>query len=295
MHVPNTNDGTQSEPYLRTDLNMGSLAGPTAPQGEGEELYQAIKDAGFRGLQGGDPELCRNVGLACTAGGRINEPGEIDEQAKVWKEAGYEAATLHVGWGLESNDKVLMLVEDICTAADKYDFGIYIETHRATITQDIWRTVWITEQIPEVRFNADFSHWYTGLEMVYGGIEMKMDFAEPVFERVRFFHGRIGDPGCMQRDIGDGTGLSYVDHFREMWTRSCVGFLRSAQPGDFISFNPELLAPEIFYARLVPDANGELHEEGDRWQQSLLYSEIALNCFAEAKMRLADQVAAASS
>ncbi len=285
--VPNTNDGTQAEPYLRTDLNMGSLAGPSAPTGEGKELYQAIKDAGFKGLQGGDIALCKEVGLGCTAGGRINEVGEIDEQAQRWVDEGYEASTLHVGWGLEDNDKVLALVEDICKASEKHNIGIYIETHRATITQDIWRSVWITEQIPDVRFNADFSHWYTGLEMVYGGIDMKMDFMAPIFDRVRFFHGRIGNPGNIQVDIGDGTGREYVDHFREMWTRSCEGFLKTAQPGDFISFNPELLAPEIYYARTITDADGNTVEEGDRWQQSILYSQIALECFEAAKSRLA--------
>ncbi len=284
--VPNTNDGTQAKPYLRTDLNMGSLAGPTAPTGEGKQLYQSIKDAGFMGLQGGELALCRELGLGCTAGGRVNETGVIDGLAKEWSEAGYDAATLHVGWGLESNEKVLALVDDICAASAKYNFGIYIETHRATITQDIWRTVWITEQIPEVRFNGDFSHWYTGLEMVYGGVDMKLAYVQPVFDRIRFIHGRIGNPGCMQVAIGDGTGQSYVDHFREMWTRSFVGFLKSAKPGDYISFNPELLAPEIFYARLIPDAAGNLVEECDRWQQSILYSQIARACFAEAEERL---------
>ncbi len=145
---------------------------------------------------------------------------------------------------------------------------LYIETHRATITQDIWRTVEMTKRHPEIHFNGDFSHWYTGLEMPYGDITAKFDFCEPVFERVRFFHGRIGDPSCMQVDVGDGTGLTYVDHFREMWTRSCIGFLRSAKPGDYISFAPELLHPSIYYGRLMPDGKGGFTEYSDRWQQA---------------------------
>ena len=90
----------------------------------------------------------------------------------------------------------------------------------------------------------------------------------------------------MQVDIGDGKGLSYVDDFKDMWTRSFVGFLKSAQPGDYISFNPELLAPDIFYAQTVVNADGERVEDGDRWQQSLLYNEIAKECFAAAKQEL---------
>jgi hypothetical protein len=143
------------------------------------------------------------------------------------------------------------------------------------------------KRFPEVRFNGDFSHWYTGLEMVYGDFAAKLDFLAPVFERVRFIHGRIGDPGCMQRDIGTtGDGLTYVAHFRELWTRSFAGFLKTAKPGDYLCFNPELLPSEIYYARLVKNAKGEDVEEGDRWQQAILYGKIARECFAEAQKRV---------
>lgn len=30
-----------------------------------------------------------------------------------------------------------------------------------------------------------------------------MDFIQPVFDRLRFMHGRIGNPGCIQVDVGD--------------------------------------------------------------------------------------------
>jgi hypothetical protein len=127
--------------------------------------------------------------------------------------------------------------------------------------------------------------------MVYGDIEAKFNFLQPVFERVRFFHGRISSSGCIQVDIGDGTDGKgnprlNVAHFKEMWTRGMVGFLKSAQPGDYICFAPELLGPEINYARLIPNPSGEWVEESDRWQQALLYLEIARACWAEAKRRM---------
>src|SRR4029079_18276957 len=130
-----------------------------------------------------------------------------------------ECGTLHVGWGMEDDVEIDRVVGDIINASTKYDLPLYIETHRATITQDLWRTVQIAKRFPDVRFNGDFSHWYTGLEMVYGGIEKKLACAAPVFERVRFVHGRIGNPGSMQVDIGDGTNRPYVEHFKDMWTR----------------------------------------------------------------------------
>jgi len=165
---------------------------------------------------------------------------------------------VHVGWGVEGDDDVDRLVEAVLRASEKHRIPIYIETHRATITQDIWRTVRIANKFPEVRFNGDFSHYYTGKELSYGDIEAKWQFMAPIFERVRFIHGRIGNSSCVQVDIGDGNESStrpYIAHFKEMWTRSFVGLLRTARPGDYICFTPELLGPEIFYARTFPDAS----------------------------------------
>ena len=187
---------------------------------------------------------------------------------------------------MEDELELFALAEDVLRASERRKFPLYIETHRATITQDQWRTVQMLKRFPGLRINGDFSHWYSGLEMVYGGFEQKCAFIEPVFERVRFVHGRIGNPGSMQVDIGDGKGRTYVDHFREMWTRSFMGFLKTAQPGDYICFAPELLQPKIYYARVFPNAQGELAEEGDRWTQAILYGQIAKECFAEAQKRL---------
>ncbi len=288
--IRNTNDGTRSEPYLRTDINYGNVANLPAyssgPKGDARALHEGVKAAGYVGLQGGDAALCREFGLKVSGGGRVNAPAEAEEQARHGREQGWDCLTLHVGWGHESDLEMDQLVGAILEASAKHDLPLYIETHRATITQDTWRTVQMVGRHPEVRFNGDFSHWYTGLEMRYGDINAKFDFLSPVFERTRFMHGRIGNPGCIQVGIGAGHGLPYVDHFREMWTRSFAGFLRSARPGDYFCFAPELLHPQIYYARVFPGADGQEREESDRWAQAQVLTRIARECFAQAQQRL---------
>jgi hypothetical protein len=173
----------------------------------------------------------------------------------------------------------------VLAASARHRIPLYVETHRATLFQDMQRAVQFVARFPELRFNGDFSHWYTGSEMVYGGFENKLAFIQPVIDRVRFIHGRIGNPGCMQVAIVRNDLAAYVAHFRTLWTRCFAAFLRAATSPvsdaaprqSFIIFTPELLAPEIFYARTFNGA-----EESDRWQQSLLLVEIARECFAEA-------------
>ena len=290
MTIPNTNDGSTNPPRLRLDINASNIFGLPATsslQGDNRAILQAVRAAGFEGVQtNAKASLCRELGLRVTASGRINTLDEADARAREAVELQADCCTVHVGWGTESDDEVFRLVESTLRASEKHRIPIYIETHRATVTQDMWRTVQLTSRFPEIRFNGDFSHWYTGQEMVYGDIESKWSFIQPIFDRVRFIHGRIGNPGCMQVDIGDGTGRTYVDHFREMWTRSFIGFLKSARPGDYICFTLELLGPEIYYARTFRHASGDVVEESDRWQQAQLYARIAKECFADAQRRL---------
>ncbi len=290
--IKNTNDKTAARPYLQCFINSGNLynlpAYTSGPQGGELDLLKAAKAAGFQGVQFASPELCRELGLRVAGAGRVNQVEEVEPVAIKAKEQDLVCVTLHVGWGMEPDDQAWRLVEAVLEASQKHDIPLYIETHRATITQDIWRTVQLVNKFPEIRFNGDFSHWYTGQEMVYGGFEKKADFLAPVFERVRFIHGRIGNPGSIQVDIGDGRqDLPYLAHFKEMWTRSFAGFLKSAQPGDYFCFTPELLKPEIFYARTIKNAAGQIVEEGDRWQQALLYNQLAQECFEQARQSLA--------
>jgi len=290
--IPNTNDGSGRPPRLRCYLSELALVNMPVPgRGSGSEsTLEAIHAAGYEGVQadvGGEQALlepCRSIGLTVAGSGRVNLPHEADAFAMRMADAGLPCATLHLGWGLEDDAVARHLIEAVLTSSQKHHLPLYVETHRATVFQDMWRTVQFVKWYPELRFNGDFSHWYTGQEMVYGGFENKLAFIAPVLERVRFLHGRIGNPGCIQVDIGDSSSKERpsVEHFRELWTASMRGFLQTAGPGDYLTFVPELLAANIYYARVFPGAHGQLVEEGDRWRQSLLLCQIARECFAAA-------------
>jgi hypothetical protein len=295
--IRNTNDGSSRAPYLRTDLNLGSIVGlpdfSRGPRGPRDEIFTAIGKAGYAGVQvvGGEARHGIPAGLALTASGRVDAPAEAARLARAHKNAGFDCSTVHVGNGLENDAEIDRLISSIVEASEKFDYPIYVETHRATVTQDMRRTVDFVARLPEVRFNGDFSHWYTGQEMTYGNFEAKLDFISPVLERVRFLHGRIGNSACMQVDIGDGTDRPHVDHFKQIWTRAMSGFLETAQPGDYLCFAPELLPAHVDigtrrivmnYARLFPSPNGGLREESDRWEQAGVLTRLARECWEAA-------------
>jgi hypothetical protein len=271
---------------LRCYMNWLALAGIDAaglgPFPDG--AVAAIKAAGYDGIQFVDPvdlaalNEARACGLGVCGSGRVNTAAEAGPIAQAAADVGLECLTLHVGWGMESDDEGARLIEAVLDAGTLHRIPLYVETHRATLFQDMQRSVRFVERFPELRFNGDFSHWYTGSEMVYGGFENKLAFIQPVIERVRFLHGRVGNPGCMQVAVAPDDPAPYVAHFRTLWTRCFAAYLRDPAPQQpFVTFTPELLAPDIFYARTFQGA-----EESDRWEQSLLLAGIARECFAEA-------------
>lgn len=296
---PLLNDGTTDAPKLRVWLNLYNLF--RLPE---DSLWPAGLDAdpaardrrlaadGFEGVQLITDDA-PGAGAILPFGGldRVNLPAEADPIFARHAARGDLALTLHVGWGLEDDDETHRLVEAVLTASAKHRLPAFIETHRATITQDLWRTVQLTKKFPEIRFNGDFSHYYCGQEMVYGDWSAKLAFMEPIFSRVGFLHGRIASPGCMQVPIDDLAttprqahgDADYLAHFRELWTLAMRGFLRAAGPGDVLVFAPELLSGKNYYARLFPDAQGRLVEESDRYAQALLYRDLARACFAAAQ------------
>lgn len=294
--IPGTNDGSKDAPAIRLFLNLNNLlelpADSLWPGLDGADRYARLAADGFHGVQlpDGLTEPPANNPLATCVSDRINTAAEASDIVARYAGNGHQCMTVHAGWGIEDDDEVCRLVEAILNASVKSALPVYIETHRATITQDIWRTVQITKRFPEVRFNGDLSHYYTGQELVYGGLAMKIAFMAPIFERIRFLHGRIGSPGQMQMPVGDGTSrppqatgeIDYLADFKQLWTCAMAGFLKTAKPGDYLIFCPELLSPRYYYARTFPDAAGAHHEESDRYADAITYGRIARECFRAA-------------
>lgn len=293
------NDGSQDAPKMHVYLNLDNLVElrsgsifPAELLKDGAALSNYLAAEGFEGVQLTDPgPPLAGLTLPYCGLDRINTPAEADSVVARHVQRGDSCLTVHVGWGLEDQDEMVRLVEAVLAASDHHRLPVFIETHRATITQDMWRTVQLARLCPGVRFNGDFSHYYCGQEMVYGGMPMKLDFLAPVFERIGFLHGRIASPGCMQmpidtdfraRPTGASGEVDYLADFRDLWTHAMRGFRASAGPGDVLIFAPELLSGRYYYARLFGNASGQLIEETDRFAQALLYRDLARDCFASA-------------
>ncbi len=271
---------------LHLEINYSSLLNlPETSSGYRKtdaERLTMIAEKGYTGVQGGDPNLVRAAELRFTDSGSVRKHSDANAVARAAVISKAEAVTVHVGTGFEDDLQMDALLRAILDATQKHQIPIYIETHRATITQDAWRTVQAAKVFPELRFNLDFSHWYTGLEWVYGDMEAKLEFIAPVLDRVRYIHARIGDSGSIQVGLKTPDMERHIAVFESVWTRAMQGFLSTAESSEVLSFVPELLHSSIGYARVFPNASGAYVEESDRWLESWQLAELGKQCFDKA-------------
>ena len=283
---PNVNDGSANPPRLVAyGNNWGLLELPQLPHEKPwsfDEIVDRMIAGGFGGYQGGtgQGDAVRSKGLRFSVGTRISTAAEANDTVKAAADDGADSVAAHAGWGLEDDAEMDAIVYAILEASANYKVPVYIETHRATITQDIWRTVQLVKRIPEIRFNGDFSHFYTSHEMTYQGFDNVRKHLVPILERVGFFHGRIGNGECMQVDVGDGTTNPHAVNLKSLWTESMGYWKLSARPGDILPFAPELGPPSSNYSITYTAADGRVTELSDRWQQSAVLKRLAEEAFA---------------
>lgn len=292
---------------LRKDIHLATLlALPPASRGwraNLDEQLQLLKAEGYEGAQAWDGwDAIQRAGLDASGIARVTRPEQLDPLARQHRDAGLRYTNLHLGTGFDSDAEMDALAAALLEAQARHGHPLLVETHRATATQDIWRTLRWLERFPELRFTADLSHWYTGHELTYGGeFAERMARLQPVFECVRAFHGRIGNSGCLQIPL-DRPGL-YLDHYRAMWTACCAGFLRHAEPGSALSFNAELLpmavgegahAMWLHYQQANFAAPGDpwLGEPCDRFADAEALWTIIGACFAQARHDLSSETSA---
>ncbi|MGI9169738.1 MAG: hypothetical protein ACR2FH_06100, partial [Caulobacteraceae bacterium] len=142
----NTNDGAGGAPRLLAGISFLTPAElPTwsaGPRGDGAAILKAVKAAGYEAIQTLDPAAALAAGLIPTGLARIFDDVDQMRQTVVrWRDAGCDCTTVQLGTGLEGDDEMARLTEAMLEISISEAHPVYLETHRATLTQDIRRTL----------------------------------------------------------------------------------------------------------------------------------------------------------
>jgi sugar phosphate isomerase/epimerase len=279
MPILRFNDGTGAAPRLRVQHSLWSL-GKLPMNADSEwtldEKFSRVAAAGFEGVEcwltdQNEREVAdalRRHGLRLVLGHRPfmleDVRATIDRAVRLRADFVF-AQPANAFAPLK---EVAALVREGRKIANDAGVPLFVETHRNNFTENLPQTLQLIEEVPDLRFTADLSHFVVVGEFYGWKDEDAVGKMAPVLERTSHMHGRISNGEAVQVDVGDGSGQT-AQFFVELWTAAMRAWRRAAGPGDVFPFASELGPPR--YAMTLPDGR----EFSDRWEQSLVMKRLA--------------------
>lgn len=281
------NDGTRNPPRLQIhhslwSLNKLPMNAPT--EWTVDEKFARVKDAGFAGIEiaySAEKEdeykaALGRYGLRLTMG---HHPHTLDDVRRTVERAVRMGAVLVFAQPLTpyaSLPEAVAFMREAVKIGNDAGLPFFIETHRGNIPESLNQALALVEQMPEIRFTGDFSHFVVVGEFYGWEDEQAIERMMPVLERTSHLHGRISSGEQVQVDVGDGTGDT-PQFFVRIWEATMRAWLTGAGPGDLFPFASELGPPR--YAITLPDGT----EFSDWWAQSLVMKQLAEQAWAQAQ------------
>lgn len=263
------NDGSSRAPRLCPAHALWALIGLPrgGPEWSLDEKFQRVAEAGFEAVEcWPDPSTARDIqaglnrnGLRLGYGFRADNLPAFREGVSRARDMGADYMNAHVESPYMPLDVMVDLCQGVVDLSRTENFPIFVETHRGTLTENLYRVWEVIDRVPDIRFTADLSHYALASE----GTAMTALKLAPVLERVSSFHARVSNGQQIQIDIGNGEN-EWARQFVDLWAVAMRAWRKSAGPGDILPFVSELGPPTYG----LVDRDGV--ELSDRWEQSLV-------------------------
>jgi sugar phosphate isomerase/epimerase len=284
--APRIHDNSTKPPRLRVAHTWWSLLGLPrgGPEWSMEEKFDRVKEAGFEGIEiwveekeeARYREQLDRTGLFLGIGGHPNTVEDFRRLIAQGKRLGAEYLIVHVAHAFMSDEEVAKLVRAGYQVATGEGLPMMLETHRATVTENLYRTYHLLERVPELRLTGDFSHYVVGGDM--GGLPAAEQITRlrPLLDRVDSMHARISNGEQVQVDVGTGNG-PLAQAWVEIWAETFRHWRQQVQPGNWFPFSSELGPPTYSILGL------EGREISDRWEQSLVMKRLIQQAWAKSQ------------
>jgi hypothetical protein len=140
---------------------------------------------------------------------------------------------------------------------------LQFETHRNSITNDMFATLQLIDAVPEMVLCADLSHYVVGREFDFPPDARTQNHISRLLQRSGSFQGRIASRQQIQVPFGFPQYQKWLGLFLAWWEEGFRHWRQSGQSGP-LNFLCELGPHE--YAMTGPDGL----ELSDRWEEALI-------------------------
>ena len=239
-----------------------------------EQSFEMVAEAGFAGM--GMDLAMADVPLARTARPLFDRHGlkplfngfpRSDDELRFMLDFAkdYGAPFLSVIGQLMPRDVPAMIevARRWIDIAGQADLPLLFETHRHGLLNDLYPTLALLEQVPDLNLCADLSHFVVDREFALP-IDAEADaMIGQVLDRSWAFQGRVASNEQVQVQIGFPQHRAWVDQFERWWERGLRSWRARASSDATATFLCELGPPP--YA--ITGADGL--ELSDRWAEAL--------------------------
>lgn len=160
--------------------------------------------------------------------------------------------------------------------AEQEGIALQFETHRQSITNDLFTTLQLLDDIPELRLSADLSHYVVDRELELPVPRDMQARFQRVLERADSFQGRVATGQHIQIPLDFPQHRPWLAQFTAWWTAGFASWRQRHGAAEAPVFLCELGPTE--YA--ITDRHGL--ELSDRWEEAQQLAGIARDCWAAA-------------
>lgn len=250
-----------------------------APELSLEEYFQRVKDNGFDGVEFAlfDQEskkvldLCARyefelVGWLFSEGQTLEEHLDSLEERFV-KTVDFNPSLIntHLGKDFFSFDDNLAIFRRVLELSKEYNTPVVIETHRGRPTYSLVETIRYLQALPDMRLNADFSHWMVVHESDLSDQKESLALA---ISRTDHIHARVGyEEGPQITDPRAPEWEKHVARHIEIWGK--IVNEHKAKGSETLRITPEF--GPIPYVPTIPFTNEPVV---DVWNSNVYMMEI---------------------
>jgi hypothetical protein len=260
-----------------------------APDGREDSLEDKIakiSDAGFDGISARchDRKMVRQLrGLlpgSCSYYEGQCFVGTVDELKPVL-EIATEFDIGHIDLQPDIRPRLLAecipILEGWQRLAEDVDFPVLVETHRDRMTTDLFFTLDILDEMPDLRLLADLSHYLVGREFAWPISAENHGHIDRILQNSWAFHGRVASREQVQIELSFVHHRQWLDLFKEWWLRGFQSWRSRAAHDATLPFACEL-GPQPY---AIAGADG--YDLSDRWAESLQMKDIVSDLWAESR------------
>ena len=168
------------------------------------------------------------------------------------------------------------ILESFRDLAADAEVEMHIETHRASMTNDLLFMMQLLDAAPWMKLTADLSHYVVGRQFPWPIDDTSEEYVQRVLARAVAFHGRVASPGQVQVPLSFPQHQQWLELFSGWWQTGFRRFRDRADQDARLTFTAELGPPGWFYAITGPDGL----EVSDRWAEALLLKDLARELWA---------------